>query len=109
VGQTTGRRQGISFTELANGFASCDDPHALQAIWDRLGPADLQGFFDRWLAVIPTPLDDRDRAAGSWWELSMRQIEVSRTLVLDQPRRAGRSSRRWWPTTWASAGPTSAR
>ena len=29
-----------------------------------------------------------DRAAGYWWELSMRQVEVSRTLVLDDPRRA---------------------
>ena len=29
-----------------------------------------------------------DRAAGYWWELSMRQVEVSRTLVFDDPRRA---------------------
>jgi hypothetical protein len=79
---------GIAFTELANGFATCDDPAALQAICDRLGPADLQRFFDRWLARIPTPLGLADQAAGYWWELSMRQIEVSRTLVFDQPRRA---------------------
>jgi hypothetical protein len=79
---------GVAFTELANGFASCDDPAALQAICDRLGPADLQRFFDRWLARIPTPLGLADQAAGYWWELSMRQIEVSRTLVFDQPRRA---------------------
>src|SRR5512133_1902147 len=80
--------QGPAFTELANGFASCDDPAALQAICDRLGPADLQRFFDRWLARIPTPLGLADQAAGYWWELSMRQIEVSRTLVLDAPRQA---------------------
>ena len=80
--------QGLAFTELANGFASCDDPAALQAICDRLGPADLQRFFDRWLARIPTPLGLADQAAGYWWELSMRQIEVSRTLVLDAPRQA---------------------
>ena len=54
----------------------------------RLGPADVQAFFDRWIAHIPTPFDDADRAAGYWWELSMRQVEVSRTLVLDDPRRA---------------------
>ena len=54
----------------------------------RLGPADLQCFFDRWLARIPTPLGLVDQAAGYWWELSMRQIEVSRTLVLDVPRQA---------------------
>jgi hypothetical protein len=82
------RRRGIAFTELANGFASCDQPEQLQALCDALGPSQIQGFFDRWLKVIPTPLGDRDRAAGSWWELSMRQVEVSRTLVLDQPRRA---------------------
>jgi len=79
---------GVAFTELANGFATCDDPAALQAICDRLGPADLQRFFDRWLARIPTPLGLADQAAGYWWELSMRQLEVSRTLVVDQPRRA---------------------
>jgi len=88
VGQTPGHPRGLAFTELANGFASCDDPAALQAICDRLGPADLQRFFDRWLVRIPTPLGLADQAAGYWWELSMRQIEVSRTLVLDQPRRA---------------------
>ena len=34
-------RAGIAFTELANGFASCEDPAALQAICDRFGPADI--------------------------------------------------------------------
>jgi hypothetical protein len=82
------RKAGIGFTELANGFASTDDPAGLQAICDRLGPATIQIFFERWLARLPLPLTDADRQAGYWWELSMRQVEVSRTLVLDQPRRA---------------------
>ena len=73
---------------LANGFAACDDPDALQAICDRFGPADVQAFFDRWIDVIPTPFTADDRAAGYWWELSMRQVEVSKTLVFDDPRRA---------------------
>jgi hypothetical protein len=81
-------RDGISFADLANGFASCADPEALQAICDRLGPEDVQRFFDRWMAVIPTPLTATDRAAGYWWELSLRQTEVSRTVVFDAPRRA---------------------
>ena len=80
--------EGVAFTELANGFASCDDPVRLQAICDRLGPADVQAFFDRWLAIIPTPLTPSDHGAGYWWELSMRQVETSRTLVFDAPRRA---------------------
>jgi hypothetical protein len=81
-------REGIAFSPLANGFAATDDPVGLQAICDRLGVADFQGFFDRWMAVIPTPLTDVDRRGGYWWELSMRQVEVSRTLVFDDPRRA---------------------
>lgn len=81
-------RAGLTVTALANGFAACADPRRLQAICDRLGPAEVRAFFDRWTAVIPTPFTPADRAAGYWWQLSMRQIEVSRTLVFDDPRRA---------------------
>lgn len=83
-------RAGLSYTALANGFARCDDPAALQAICDRFGPSDVEEFFDRWISTIPTPLSADDRAACYWWELSMRQVEVSRTLVFDDPRRARR-------------------
>jgi hypothetical protein len=79
---------GVGVTELSNGFASCDDPAALQAICDRLGPGDIQAFFDRWVSRIPLPLTPADRAAGYWWELSLRQVEVSRTMVFDAPRQA---------------------
>jgi hypothetical protein len=81
-------RDGIAFSALANGFAACDQPDELQAICDRFGPADVQGFFERWIGAIPTPLTTDDRAAGYWWELSMRQVEISKTLVFDDPRRA---------------------
>jgi hypothetical protein len=85
-------RAGIGFTELSNGFAACDDPAALQEICDRLGPDQIETFFDRWMSRLPLPLTqgtaDSDRAAGYWWELSMRQVETSRTLVFDQPRHA---------------------
>jgi hypothetical protein len=81
-------RVGIGFTELANGFASCEDPAALQALCDQLDARDIEAFFARWMAVIPTPLSDEDRTAGYWWELSMRQVEVSRTIVFDAPRRS---------------------
>ncbi|MGI8809945.1 MAG: hypothetical protein ACR2KK_19300, partial [Acidimicrobiales bacterium] len=81
-------REGIEYKALANGFAACAKPEALQAICDRFGPADVQSFFDRWITRIPTPLTTEDRDAGYWWELSMRQVEVSRTLVFDDPRRA---------------------
>ena len=81
-------REGVAYTALANGFATCDNPGGLHQICDRFGPADIQGFFDRWMSVIPTPLTATERAAGYWWELSMRQVEVSRTMVLDDPRHA---------------------
>ena len=79
---------GIGFSELSNGFATATDPAALQAICDRLGPATIGVFFERWMSRLPLPLTEADRAAGYWWELSMRQIEVSRTLVFDAPRHA---------------------
>jgi hypothetical protein len=81
-------KAGVGFSALSNGFASCDDPAALQALCDRLGPNQILAFFERWLRVIPLPLSGDDRAAGYWWELSLRQVEVSRTLVFDAPRRA---------------------
>ena len=78
---------GVPFRSLANGFAACEDPEGLQAICDRFGPDDVQGFFDRWIAAIPVPFSRADRDAGYWWELSVRQVEASRTLVFDDPRR----------------------
>jgi hypothetical protein len=77
---------GIGFEALSNGFFSCDDPAALQAVCDRLGPGDIQAFAERWWARLPLPLDRADRDAGYWWELSMRQIEVSRTIAFTAPR-----------------------
>ncbi|HTF54818.1 MAG TPA: hypothetical protein VK735_45875 [Pseudonocardia sp.] len=79
---------GIQFTELSNGFAATNDPAALQAICDQLGPATIEAFAQRWLAVLPLPLTEHDRAAGYWWQISMRQIEVSRTIVFTAPRHA---------------------
>ncbi len=75
---------GLGFTELSNGFASCDDPAALQDICDRFGPGHVQAWFERWMARLPLPLTAADRDGGFWWELSMRQIETSRTLVFGQ-------------------------
>jgi len=102
---------GIGFTELANRFATCDDQGGLQAICDRLGPDTIGVFFRRWVSILlllplPLPLTSADRDAGYWWELWMRQVETSRTLVLDAPATPGPSSRLSLPTTSTSAGPT---
>ncbi len=77
------RKVGLSFTELSNGFAACDDPALLQRICDGFRPAHVQAWFERWMAAIPLPLTAAGRQAGFWWELSMRQVETSRTLVFD--------------------------
>ena len=45
-------------------------------------------FFERWMSILPLPLTEADRTAGYWWELPMRQVETSRTIVFDAPRRA---------------------
>jgi hypothetical protein len=37
---------------------------------------------------LPLPLGAADRDGGYWWECSMRQVEVSRTMVVDAPRHA---------------------
>lgn len=79
---------GVDYRALSNGFAAAADPERLQAICDSFGPQHVQWFFDRWIAAIPTPFTKADRDAGYWWELSMRQVEVSRTIVFDDPRRA---------------------
>jgi hypothetical protein len=81
-------RAGIGYRELSNGFAACDDPAGLQAICDRLQPGTIEVFAQRWLARLPMPFGRQDQLAGYWWECSMRQVEVSRTIVLDAPRRA---------------------
>jgi hypothetical protein len=71
-------KNGIEFAELSNGFASATDPAGLQAICDHLGPGAIRVFAERWWSILPLPLTEHDRAAGYWWELSMRQIETSR-------------------------------
>ena len=79
-------KAGIAFTELSNGFAATSDPDGLQAICDRLQPGTIEVFFARWMARLPVPLTAADQAAGFWWELTMRQVEISRTLVFTAPR-----------------------
>ena len=53
----------------------------------------MQVWFERWMARLPLTGEDRD--AGYWWELSMRQIETSRTLAFEgAPGQAGGAARR---------------
>src|SRR5664280_1535913 len=87
-GRPGGHRGHPWVTPLAagsNSFAGTTDPAGLQAICDRLGPSTITVFAERWWARLPLPLTPADRKAGYWWDLSMRQVEVSRTLVFDRP------------------------
>ena len=78
-------KEGIGFTALDNGFATVADPGALQAICDRLGPAQIQGLLGKWLAILPGAFTGTDRDAGYRYELSILQAEFSLTQMLDQP------------------------
>jgi hypothetical protein len=55
------RQVGLGFASLDNGFLACDAPARLQALCDRLGPADVQRFFARWQARLPWPPTAADR------------------------------------------------
>jgi hypothetical protein len=79
---------GLSFTELSNGFAACDDPAALQEVCDRLGPGQIRVFAERWWARLPLPFTRADRQAGYWWDISMRQAEIAKTITFTAPRHA---------------------
>ena len=57
----------------------------MQEICDRLSPGTIAVFVERWLARLPLPFTTKDRDAGYWWETSMRQIEISRTIVFWRP------------------------
>jgi hypothetical protein len=78
-------KAGLGHTAMDNAFASVDDPAALQAICDQLGPERIDGLLRKWLARLPHPFTAADRAAGYRYELSILQAEFSLTQMLDRP------------------------
>jgi hypothetical protein len=80
-------QRGIVFEALDNGFLSCADPSALQAICASLNETDIATCFTRWLDRVPLPLTAADHAAGYAYRLSILQLELSRTHVFDDPQR----------------------
>src|SRR3974377_1697498 len=79
--------EGIAVTPLANGFAATSDPARLQELCDLVQAGTVRVFFESWMNRIPLPLTAADQEHGCWWQLAMRQVEVSKTLVFDDPRR----------------------
>jgi hypothetical protein len=78
-------KAGIAFTELDNGFATCEDPHRLQEVCDRLGPPQIEALARKWLARLPHPYTAEDTAAGYAYDISILQAEFSLTQVFDRP------------------------
>lgn len=83
--QQQAAKAGLSFTPMDNAFADVEDPNALQAICDRFGPQQIENLLFKWLAILPNPFTDHDRAAGYSYDLSVLQAEFSLTQMLDAP------------------------
>jgi hypothetical protein len=78
-------KAGIAYAALDNGFATCADPAAVQAICDQLGPEQIDALLRKWLALLPHPFTAADRDAGYRYDISVLQAEFSLTQVLDRP------------------------
>ena len=97
---------GIGFTELSNGFAATDDPAGLQAICDRLGPATIEAFSERWFAVLPLPLTAPTMPPATGGSCRCARSRSPAPSCSTHPATPGRSSRPWSPTTSTSAAPS---
>ncbi len=80
------RKEGIHFEALSNGFLACEMPTRLQEICHQLDALKIQALFDRWVEQIPWPLDAKQREARYKHNLSIWQMEVSRTQVFADPQ-----------------------
>ena len=89
------RKRGIGFEALDNGFRSTDDAAALAEICNSLGAREVERFFGRWQARLPSPFSPADRRRGYRYQLAFRQLELSDTRVFDRPQ-AGRA---WFEQT----------
>jgi hypothetical protein len=78
-------QQRIAYEALDNGVLSCADPKRLQALCDGLSAAKIETLLRKWLRLLPHPFSARDRQAGYRYDLSILQIELSLTQVLDRP------------------------
>jgi hypothetical protein len=79
------RKEGIGFKAMNNGFLSCENPERLQVICHQLNAEKIQALFDRWVEQLPWPLSPQQRVAGYAHQLSIWQLEVSRTQVFQDP------------------------
>jgi hypothetical protein len=78
-------KEGIGFEALDNGFLSCKNPQRLQELAEGLGPKPMEAFLTKWLDRLPMPLSIDDRLAGYRYQMSIWQMEVSLTQIMDRP------------------------
>jgi hypothetical protein len=78
-------REGIAYQALDNGVLSCENPKRLQEICDGLSAAKIDRLLRKWLRQLPHPFPPKDRLAGYRYQISILQIELSLTQVLDRP------------------------
>jgi hypothetical protein len=80
-------KAGIAYTELSNGFATCTDPAALQAICDRLGPGAIRVFAEHWWSILPLPLTGAMiRTCGSGEGRVSLQARLPRWMIFEAGR-----------------------
>jgi hypothetical protein len=77
--------QGIAYEALDNGILSCKDPQRLQSLCNGLSAEKIDTLLRKWLSRLPHPFSSRDCQAGYRYDLSILQIELSLTQVLDRP------------------------
>lgn len=77
------RRAGIAFTAADNAFVTVADPDAVQAICDGMTSERISRFVGKWLARLPHPFTIEDDEADYGWELTVQQVELATTQVLD--------------------------
>ncbi len=78
-------KEGLGFEALDNGFLKCGNPQRLQELAHSLGPEHFRAFLSKWLDRLPMPLNMDDRLAGYDYQMSIWQMEVSLTQIMDRP------------------------
>ncbi len=78
-------REKIGYQALDNGILSCQKPGRLQTLCDGLSAEKIDALLRKWLSRLPHPFTAQDRQAGYRYQLSILQLELSLTQVLDRP------------------------
>lgn len=89
------QKQGLAFEALDNGFRQAEDAEALATICNRFCARDVERFFHRWQARLPSPFTAADRRPTYRYALAFRQLELSDTRVFDRPAQG----RAWFEQT----------